>query len=94
MFEPQNDEIVGNGRLLQVGEKVKGQIPSRKKPYVVRLPATLLPSAPTGEKSPSGLTIGALAKSSKMKCAVLTRTPRPIHTRLPLESVFGLLPPI
>ena len=33
VFGPGNDEIVGNRRLLRVGEKVKGQIPSRKKPY-------------------------------------------------------------
>ena len=38
VFEPENDEIVGSGRLLRAGEKVKGQIPSRKKPYEVRPP--------------------------------------------------------
>jgi len=50
------------------------------------------PPSPTGEKSLSDLTIGALVNSSKLKCAVLTRTQKATHTRFPLESVFGLLP--
>ena len=57
MFEPQNDEIVGDRRLLQVGEKVKGQSPSRKKPYGRPVSRHLSPPSPTGEKSLSDLTI-------------------------------------
>ena len=57
MFEPQNDEIVGNRRLLQVGEKVKGQIPSRKKPFAMPVSRHRSPPSSTGEKSLSDLTI-------------------------------------
>ncbi len=38
------------------------------------------------------LRIRAFTNRSKMECAVLTSLRRAIHTRLPLESDFGLLP--
>ena len=48
--------------------------------------------SPTRGKVRFRLTILAFSNRSKMESAVLTSLRRPIHTRLLLESDFGLLP--
>lgn len=48
--------------------------------------------SPTRGKVRFRLTILAFSYPSKMESAVLTSLRWPIHTRLPLESDFGLLP--
>jgi hypothetical protein len=85
----------GKGRREKViaggGE---GQRPGcfAKKFYLGRSRALAKSICPTRGKVRFRLTIWAIDQPSELECAVLTSLPRPIHTRCPLESDFGLLP--
>jgi hypothetical protein len=53
VFGPGNAKKMDLGRLLRAGEKVKGQTPSRKKPYAVPRRVACSRCAPPVEKSDS-----------------------------------------